>query len=315
MSLLTHENSSIGKQTLEILEELLDPDNECGLEAMTNLANTLIKEGLTSQIKGFLSICENESKSNNNSDGDGDDNNSYDGFSNVLNLILNITKIDGSVGLNILKKIKFMTWITDRILPNDDEDDTTNNNNKSVNETYLPNFVKYQIAEFLAEIFITEPTTVTILSKRGVEMLLVEISKIRDFKQGEEDKNKNNKNEIEMEDYFRDIFDILISSVRFAWVNQSFLENEGIQLMLMLLNYFNDINVKKKKIENFSWIKLNILKVLSESSSGFRGTGKLSCISIIDNGGLKILFSLLRKVRNKIKKKFFFLFSSFLLTN
>ncbi|VVT43942.1 uncharacterized protein SAPINGB_P000223 [Magnusiomyces paraingens] len=268
VSLITHENISVGTQTLQILEELFEPENECGVDAMNKLATALLKEGLTSQITQFLNMTEKEQ---------------YEGFSNLLNLVSNITKNDANIGIRILKKTKLLQWSVERFAPKGD--------GKS-KEDSIPNSIIYHFAETLSELFILVPKTIAVFDKNGVEMLLLQLATLRQI----------DSLHSEERDFFRDVFDILVSAVRYPWVNEAFQENEGIELMMMLLQIKRGANNKsdtEDEGDGNGWIKANVLKVLAESTKGFASTGSQTCLSIVENGGLKILFSLLRKNKRK----------------
>lgn len=256
MSLIAHENVSVGAQTLQILEELFEPENEAGPAAMAGLARALVKEGVTGQIRAFLDACAKEQ---------------YEGYSSVLNLVANIAKIDEETGVKILKRTRLLQWSVEKF---GEEDDGAAPKPSQA--------VLYHFAETLAELFILVPGTIAVFDARGVELLLVQLAALRAPLRPLPD---------DARDFFRDLFDILVSAVRYPWINDAFLENEGVQLMLLLLQANG-----KTDDEDAAWVRLSALKVLAESGRGFQSTGSATCLAIVENGGLKPLFSLLRKV-------------------
>lgn len=252
LSMLTHENISIAIQMIQIMCELFDPENSCGVDAMKKLAGAFIKEGLSSQLKDFFMASEHEK---------------YEGYSDALSLVLAILKIDVNYGLQLLDDTNIISWSSERLINADEKDD----------ENKVPDSAKYEFAEFLAEIFILEPQTILRFSDKEIEMLLIELSALR---------TTIPRPSSDEEGYFKDIFDIFMSSIKFPWVNQGFLNNEGVELFLMLLS------LKEQE----TWVKKNVLKVLSESARGYGGINKDVCITLVESGGIKTIFSFLKKV-------------------
>lgn len=252
---------------LQIMTELFDPENACGAEAMRNLAGSFIKEGLSTQLKDFFIASENEK---------------FEGYADGLSLISAVLKIDSYYGLKLLDETNIIGWSTDR-LKDTDEDEAKSSES-----------AKYEFAEFLAEIFILEPKTILKFSFKDIEMFLIELSALQ---------TKIPKPSSDEEGYYKDIFDIFISSIKFPWVNQGFLNNEGIDLFIMLLS------LKEQE----TWVKKDVLKVLSESTKGYGGISKDACISIVESGGIKPIFFFLKKVSYILH--ILALFSSSLLTH
>lgn len=318
VGLITHENLMIGTQVIQIFEEIFDPANSTSTpQDMSNLAEALIDAGMASQLSLFLSMLEKESveqlKSVNRGEMKIED--VFEGFQNVLNLVASVMTNDYKTGLRLVRKMDLINWITDRftrdIPENEDQADTNENHNDDLN--FPPKHTKYALAEFFAELFITVPESIKMVTKDLVDMLLLEIEVLR--KKLPEDffgpKSKGNRNN----DFLRDVYDALISCLRFAWVNKYFLELEGTKLTMLLLNQF----AKKEYTENTNvdkkveWIRRKSLQLIVESSRGFNGTAKDSSEEVVAAGGIKTLFSLLKKNKKKnIKWEIITIFSNML---
>lgn len=295
LGLITHENIMIGTQVLQIFGELFDPGNEV-VEAkeMSNLAEVLIDQGLASQIHLFLDSVEKEAKEQIKSveRGEMKPEDVFEGFQEVLNLVTSVMTNNYKTGLRLVRKAELVNWLSKRFTRDVDLPDDQEHSDLQI----PPRHSKYQLAEFCAELFITVPESVKIITNDLVDMFLLELAALRKITPANFLQLKGlNKENI---DFFRDIFDALIASLRFSWTNQAFLDLEGIQLMLLLIQQFSQKEYKEipklgKKVE---WIRRKALEVIVESTRGYDGTAKGSCEDLVAADGIKILFSLLKKV-------------------
>lgn len=296
VSLITHDNLMIGIQVIQILEELLEPTNDVVEPAeMTSLTKSLINEGLSEQLRRFLKAIEVEAKEQVKrvKTGELSKEEVFEGFQNILNLVTNIMTNDTETGLKLVQKMDLISWITKRFTRNTEAEEDVNDG-----LDVPPRSAKYQVAEFFAQLFIMVPESIKFVTKDLVDMFLLEVDILRTRKRVLLFNDDDKADYEAQSDFLRDIFDSLIASLRFSWVNSWFIELEGIDLMLLYLQKGdkgeNDADSGAGK-EN-EWVRLKALKVLVESTRAFNGSAKRGCEAVVEAGGLKPLFSLLRKV-------------------
>lgn len=253
VELVAHEDDLIAQETVIVLSDLFDDSQVVSsYENREKLARSLIEQGLLSALSSFL---ERFTKNPDSEDAVP----VYDFLDNLVTL--------ESVSVEILSEQGLIEQLVSRIadpLPA----------NKSAS--------KLTSAELLFVLLLANPNMITQLVKNVVvnqkslvDILLTEVAKIRTV---------NPKGTSEEEEFYENIFNALCLVARNIAGKDDFAENEGVELMVILM--------KASK-----WAKPRALKVLVDASKGY--SAGVVAQNIVQCGGLKPLFSMLSKSQDR----------------
>lgn len=253
VELIAHEDDLIAQETIIVLSDLFDDSQVVSsYENREKLADTLIEQGLLSALSSFL---ERFSESPDSEDAVP----VYDFLDNLVTM--------ESVSAKILTEQGLVRALVCRIADSRPA-------NKSAS--------KLTSAELLFVLLLANPSKITSLVKdvvvdqKGfVDILLTEVSKIRSV---------SPKNTSEEEEFYENMFNTLCLVGRNVSGKDSFAENEGVELMVILM--------KESK-----WAKSRALKVLVDASKGYSAGAVAQ--NIVQSGGLKPLFSMFAKTEDR----------------
>jgi len=262
MSLVAHENTDIADEAIKVTSELLDIEDsdlsEEDAEDITNFGHYLVtSQNLGSVIVSFLQqklmLDELDTEA----------------VADALRIIENLIAFEES---DLFAKAFLQTDLVSWLIG-------------SLNDSrHVPTAIRNNCAELLASILVHFPVAFSqdmAKDSSNIDRLLQAIATIR---------GKKIKKNSDEEGFFKDMFDILRISVRNDEANAQFLNNEGIDLMLILI-----------KDAQHNWIVEEALKVLIET---LKGTDRLeSALTFIKSGGLKHLFKVFHSESSSNSKK------------
>uniref|UniRef100_A0A7S3R3A3 Beta-catenin-like protein 1 N-terminal domain-containing protein n=1 Tax=Dunaliella tertiolecta TaxID=3047 RepID=A0A7S3R3A3_DUNTE len=197
LSCLSHENTDIAGDTVELLMELTDADvlQEHEEEARSLVAALLennVLELLVQRLTSFNEKVEEEAKA----------------VFNCLNTFENMVETDPSVAEQVVEKTRLMKWLLGRIRPREFDSN------------------KQQASELLAVLVQgSEKNQKKLGELNGIDVLLqcVALYKGRDPGTAEE------------EEFMQDCFDVLCSAMMLPENKQAFVKAEGVELMWLML--------------------------------------------------------------------------------
>ncbi|KAA8898567.1 hypothetical protein TRICI_006522 [Trichomonascus ciferrii] len=253
VELISHEDDLIAQETVIVLSDLFDDSQVVSsYENREKLADSLIEQGLLSTLSSFLQ------RFSENPDSE-DAVPVYDFLDNLVTL--------ESVPTKILTEQGLINTLVSRIADSRSADKSPS---------------KLTSAELLFVLLLANPSKITglvtdvVVSQKGfVDILLTEVSKIRSI---------SPRNTSEEEEFYENMFNILCLVVRNTAGKDSFADNEGVELMVILMK------VSK-------WAKSRALKVLVDASKGY--SAGVIAENIVQSGGLKPLFSLFAKTEDR----------------
>lgn len=262
MSLVTHVNSDIADEAIKVTSELLDIESsevsEEDGEYITEFGQYLI----TTQDLGnvVVSFLQQKLKS---------DELDTEAVADALRIIENLIAFENS---ELFAKAFLQTDLVSWLIG-------------SFNDSrHVPTAIRNNCAELLASVLVHYPKDFSQTLARdnsNIDKLLQSIATIR---------GKKIKKSSDEEGFFKDMFDILRISVRDDKANSQFLENEGVDLMLILI-----------KDEQHNWIVEEAFKVLTET---LKGSNRLeSAQNLIKSGALKQLFKVFHSEKSSNSKK------------
>ncbi|KAJ3102727.1 hypothetical protein HDU97_000340 [Phlyctochytrium planicorne] len=253
VSLLSHENTDIAIAAINLINELTDEDT-VGDEDDEGL-QVLVKSLLENQVLELL--VENLERFNENSD-DMDD---KQGVFSSLGVFENLVSADPQLAEVIIEKTTLLPWLLKRIAVR--QFDSNRQYSSEIISILLQNSRKNRLA------FIQAGGIVSLLQ-------VIAYYKRRDPQESDE---------IEMMENF---FDSLCLALAEPEGKEAFLNEEGVELMLIIL--------KEKKMA-----KMRALKVLDHALLGDAGKG--CCSRFIEILGLKTLFPLFMKKGQRAYRK------------
>ncbi|KAG0322727.1 hypothetical protein BGZ99_003165 [Dissophora globulifera] len=265
LSLLSHENSDISIDTIELLKELTDEEvltlgldegedvsGSQGEVGMKYLVNALIDQGMLDLLVQNLDRLNEEEEANDRQ-----------GVFNTLAIFENLTSMDVTMAETIVSKSKLLPWMLKRLKI----------------KTFDSN--KQYCSELLAILLQSSSDNRKVLGELGGIDDLLQFLAV--FKR----KDPKDPDEIEM---LENMFDGLCSALAEKKNKQLFLEGEGIELMVIM--------IKEKKMA-----RIRAVKVLDYAMSTKAGTA--NCLRFVEIMGLKTLFSMFtRKGVDKLKKTY-----------
>lgn len=249
VELIVHEDDLIAQETVIVLSDLFDDSQVVSsYESREKLSGSLIEQGLLSALSSFLErFTENPDSE--------DAVPVYDFLDNLVTL--------ESVSAKILSEPGLIRQLVSRVADSRPA-------SKSAS--------KLTSAELLFVLSLANPSKITNLvkdvivdQKSFVDVLLTEVSKIR---------SANPKTTPEEEEFYENMFNTLCLVGRNIAGKDDFAENEGVELMVILM--------KESK-----WAKSRALKVLVDASKGY--SAGVIAQNIVQCGGLKPLFSMFAK--------------------
>jgi beta-catenin-like protein 1 len=252
-ALLAHENSDIIHSAIKILGELTDVDAVADQASIEELANALLHKKVIQAIGGFLTSLEEEEEGNRLES---------DHVFDTLDLIENLCGIEG-VAEQIFSEPTILHWLFRRI----------SNQDKPLA------WSKKHSAELLFQLVLEVPNVIdkTVSDdNNGIDILLQEAAI---FRYTDPDKNS------EEEEFAENVFNILCILARDPRLKTSFLEAEGVELMIIL-------------VRDSKWARSRALNVLDDSLKGY--TSGPVAGRIVEAAGLKPLFGVLNKNDEKV---------------
>lgn len=253
-SLVAHENSDISDSAIKVIGELIDIDNSADQDDIQALTQDLLTTyNFGTVLTQFLELKLNTNEMDSESVAD------------ALRIVENINSLGLETTVLAFYNTKLVRWLL-----------------QTLNSPSCPSTIKYNSAELLASMLVTSPRFSSLVTSDGVDALLQAIAPVR--------KGSVRKGSDE-EGFYRDLFDSLIRSLRSDSARHAFLENEGIELMLILV----------KDGSSASWVRQDAFRVLGEALKGSDGDSIAK--RIVEAGGLKRLFSILSKRATKGHKR------------
>ncbi|KAF2090999.1 beta-catenin-like protein-like protein 1 [Saccharata proteae CBS 121410] len=244
VGLLAHENTDIAIDAIEIISELTDEDVEAEQEQWDSLVNAMVEADLLSLlISNFERFDESI---------DADRNGVYHSLVIIENLASQI-----SVANTIGQETKTLEWLVQRASRKESQ--------VSQNKQYA--------AELLAVLVqASTPNRNRLISEYdGVDALLQLIAAYR---------KRDPSKDTEEEEYAENVFDALTCLVEEPAGKAKFVEAEGVELALIML-------------QSAKFAKPRVLRLLDHAVSGSAGTQV--CEQFVEAGGLKTLFGMFMK--------------------
>ncbi|KAJ3084657.1 hypothetical protein HDU99_008403 [Rhizoclosmatium hyalinum] len=256
LALLEHPNTDIQIQTIQLLSELTDDDvvaeaSEEGTEGMKALVASLLDHQILDVLVQTLSRLDEFKEGTDDKQG----------IFNIMSVIDNLISVDQTIAEKVVSSTTLLLWLLSRI---------------AVKQTDS----NRQYASELLAILLQNSTAnrIALAKSGGITTLLKVLSAYRKKDPGDPD-------EIE---FMENCFDALCSAVGEEEVKAVFLEEEGVELMVIIL--------RERKMS-----RMRALKVLSHSMTG---PGGAACSNrFIDALGLKTLFPILMHKGLKAYKK------------
>ncbi|CAG8626352.1 1073_t:CDS:10, partial [Ambispora gerdemannii] len=263
-SLLTHENTDIAIDVVELLNDLTEDDvmGEDNDEALKILVDSLVENQVLELLVQNLNRLDQEEAAD------------KQGVFNTLGVIENLTSFDPSLSEKVVGETNLMAWILNRIKVK------AFDSNKQYASEILAILLQNSRGIFFINLlnFDITDNRLKFSELNGVDVLLQVLNAY---------KRKDPKDEDETE-MMENFFDALCSAVTEPELKQKFLEGEGVELMLIMM--------KEKKMS-----RMRSIKVLDHAMWTAQGT--VNCIKFVEIFGLKTLFAaFMRKGLKKFKK-------------
>ena len=200
IQLLSHENTDIAIDVMEVLDELTDEDVSADDEQM----NALMSELLSNELIPLL-ISNLQRLSETTSDLD------RLGVFRSLAIVENLVSYDPQLAEPILQQTKLLQWLLSRI----QEKETIVSQNKQY------------AAEILSILIPSVPNVQQFLDLKGIDIILRLLSP---YRKREPEKNSNE------EEFAENLFDSLCAAVDQPLGRSAFRQEEGVELMLLMLH-------------------------------------------------------------------------------
>ncbi|CAL1700703.1 unnamed protein product [Somion occarium] len=257
IGLLSHENPDIVIDVVEVIHELTDEEvgnemeeEEEGEGSREEALKTLIEGLLENSILELL--VDNLSRLNETEESD------RQGVFHILGIFENILGFNADLSIQLVAKTSILDWVLKRIQSKTHEE----------NRGYA--------AELLSILLqANRPNRLKLNEKNGVEMILQVLSQYR----------RRDPVDADETEFMENVFDSLCSALGEPEIKKTFLDLEGIDLMVLMLK-------EKKQSRSRS------IKVLDYAMSG--QAGSTACETFVEALGLKTLFS---TFMGKSKKK------------
>ncbi|KAL1921927.1 uncharacterized protein VTP21DRAFT_10569 [Calcarisporiella thermophila] len=214
-SLLSHENTDISIDAVEVLHELTDEDviEEENEEAMKVLVRALVENnGLELLAQNISRLDENETTD-------------YQGVFNTLGIFENLTSIDPSISELVVTQTELLRWLLQRVQKR--QFDSNRQYASEILAILLQNSRKNRLK--FGEL-------------GGVDALLMAINQYKR-------KDPKDADETEM---MENLFDALCSALGEPEIKDKFLDGEGIELMLILMREKNMSKMRAIKVLNYA---------------------------------------------------------------
>ncbi|KAI0750797.1 DUF1716-domain-containing protein [Daedaleopsis nitida] len=251
IGLLSHENMDIVIDVVEVINEFTDEDvgNEAEGEEEEEDEEGSREDALKQLIESFLAnsilelLVDNLSRFNEAEESD------RQGVFHVLGIFENILGVKSELSAQLVSKTKILPWLLSRIeTPKHDE-----------NRGYAAEILSILLQS-------NRPNRLEFGNKDGVETCLKTLSRYR----------KKDPATAEEGEFMENVFDVLCSALAEPEIKKSFLDSEGVDLMVLMM---------KDKMQARS----RAIKVLDHAMSGPAGT--TACETFVEALGLKTLFS------------------------
>ncbi|KAJ3280005.1 hypothetical protein HK104_000993 [Borealophlyctis nickersoniae] len=259
LSLLSHENTDIAIAAVGLMDELTDEDvvaetSEAGEDGMAALVKAWVdNDALDLIVQNLTRLNENESQ--------GDD---KQGVFSTLSVIENFISVDSKITETVLEKTNFLQWLLHRIRVRGFDSN------------------KQYASEVLAILLQDSRANRLKLGELGGVGVLLQVT--ASYKK----KDPKDPDEIEM---MENVFDCLCSVLAEPENKRKFVEEEGLELMLIM--------IKEKKMS-----RMRALKVLDHALLGRIESREFST-RFVEILGLKTLFAVfMQKGMKKYKKEY-----------
>ncbi|EPX72839.1 DUF1716 family protein [Schizosaccharomyces octosporus yFS286] len=241
LELLTHENADIMITVVDLFLELTNEDIDD--DALSSLFKASIETGFLQVLVSGLKRLDEKNEADKH------------GVYSILSLFENLISIDSEVCSTVARKTDLLQWLLQRI---------------SVSETYISPNLQYSV-ELLA-IFLShsQEARKSVCESNGTDLLLRKVSpyRLRDPSQGLEEETMEN------------VFDCLSSLTQEVYGKESFMKEEGIELLIL--------NMKNKGKSRDSSFKVIDYLLFGPISMPY-------CQRFVEAGGLKYIFSTFMK--------------------
>jgi beta-catenin-like protein 1 len=267
VSLLSHENTDIAIDALQILSELTDEDVEAEQHQWDAVANALLDAGALSLVSDNLDRLDEDIEAD------------REGVYHALSLLENLAS-NQKVAEKIGAELPLMKWILSRI---------------QKKENPLRQNTQYAAEVLSILLQSSRPNRMQVVSNDGIDSVLQLLAPYR---------KRDPTKDTEEEEYVENLFDLLICLVKEPEGKSKFLEAEGVELCLIMLREGKmskeralavlDHAAADPATENTSPDKANN----SSGSSSLVTISTEVCRRIVEAGGLKSLFKLFAKPPN-----------------
>lgn len=255
VSLLTHSNSDIADSVVKVVGELIDIDNTADEGDIKQLVRELLETNeYGPALKEYLDAREEADELD------------TEGVADALRTLENINTLGRDVTvLAFDTKSKLLQWLL-----------------KSLVSDKAPSTVKNTSAELLASILVSTPALANhiMTGVDGIDILLQAIAPVR----------KGVRKGSDEEGYFQDLLDTLVRSLRTSEAVASFVENEGVELMFLLI-------AASAASSSLGWLKRDAYRALVEALKG--PSGGLTAARIAETPDVKK--AIVAKIANSSK--------------
>lgn len=243
VSLVNHANSDIADSAIKVIGELVDIDNSADEDDIKVFVEDLLK---SHDYGNVLTDFLEEKRRRDELD--------TEAVADALRTVENLNSLGRETIVLALYETKLFQWLLNTL--------TLQN---------APTTIKQTIAELLASILVTAPrfSNHIMTGVDGIDILLQAIAPVR----------KGVRKGSDEEGYFKDLFDTLVCSVRTDNAIESFIQNEGVELMFIL--------IKESSSKSNLWIRQDAYRVLIEALKGT--TGGLTAAKIAEGKEAKRL--------------------------
>lgn len=252
VELIVHDNEMIGKETLVVLDDFFDEDNFEGMyDELEYFSQALLNNDILTLLLQFLGkFVENP---------DSDD------AKPAYQLLSSMIAFE-TVSRKILSNRDLIQHLFSRIA-----DQTVTPPSKSSSKVYSVELV-FALLQDNTDMITSVVQNTSIEGKDCTDVLLTEAARYRTVSPAERASEEG--------EYAKNVFNILVLLARNISGKDLFVQNEGVELMVILIN-------------QGKWAKMRALKVLAEASKGY--TAGEVAVNIVRAGGLKPLFFLFSK--------------------
>lgn len=253
-SLLSHENSDIADTAIKVLGELIDIDNSASEDDIRLLTDDLLTtHNLGTVLTQFLETRE------------ASDDLDAESVADALRMVENLTTLGRESVVNAFYRTNLFKWLL-----------------RCISSSTVPTTIRHTCAELIATILVTSPrfANLIVTSVDGVDILLTALAPVRmGVRKGSDE-----------EGFFRDLLSSLQRCLRSEVAHASFIANEGIELMFLLIS----------ESKSTLWLRQDALRVLVDSLKGH--SGSVAATKIAQGKGLKRLFSMLTLEKSSKKQ-------------